>query len=330
MKVVFLCLEDYDFYVEPVAATLRNAGDEVSFVRPEDGVANISLFDGAGLVVTIHSTLTAVEKIVKQLSGRVRTLTLQDGAIEYRSSKHRRSGHFRFRPLWTDYAAVFGERSKNLMVAAGNDPSRIFVTGSPRFDHYASERPVGEPKSAQLLITMSNRPAFSKDSLVNFYRLLAQTISCCEQRGIDFKVRKSRGTRPGGIEHIDLVAERLESNVIETYERVGDSERTLFEDIRDAYAVITTPSTVSMETLAMGRRLCHLIIDAETTYTGSAWTIGRENDIDGILNELSSPPRFKMEYQEMVFRENLAYLGTSTKEVADLIRRLAFGDNKPE
>lgn len=332
MHIVFLQKEAYLPYVVPVIEMLTASGRaEVTVIPPEtvlaEGETALNRLCRADLVVTVHSTLDTVRQIMEALRGKVPTLTLQDGVIEYRSQKHRSQGLFRYRPLMTDYIGVFGPRSGQLIQAAGTEPHRILETGAPRFDPYlADQQSLPPPGEGYLLVTVSNRPAYGQDSLIRFYIAIAALLRHLQHNGVRFLLRKSRGTRPGGMEHPGKVRDLLPQGVAELFENAGDSSRTLQDDLRGAYGVITTPSTPSLEAMAMGRRLCHLLFDPETVYASSAWTLhDPERDSARVLAELRDPPRFKMEYQSLLLQENLSYQGNSTARCCQVIEDLASG-----
>lgn len=321
--VVFINDAAYRGYVDTVSDLLdiRKHVRVVHFT-PDEAAQNFELLAGANLVVTVHSTLAQVHAICEKLKGITPTLTLQDGVIEYRSSKHRTQGIFRYRPLATDYIAAFGPRSKSLLMASGTQENQIFITGCPRFDLYPSERQ-NVPKDGYILVTMSNRPAYGADNLVAFYTLLNDVLTYLETNNINFKLRPSRGISPGGVEHINKVQGGMEPAAIERFRNIPRTPTVpIIEDLRGAFAVLTTPSTPSLEAIAMGRKLCHMIFDPETVYMQSPWVIHGQQDIQRVISELYNPPRFKMEFQDMVLNDNLLNDGKSTERVCNLIEKL--------
>jgi hypothetical protein len=159
---------------------------------------------------------------------------------------------------------------------------------------------------------------------VSFYELLNRIIAYCEQNEIPHKFRPSRGILPGAIESIDKVRDRVSRETADRFSNLQGDETPLLQDVLGARAVITTPSTVSVESMALGRPLCHLLFDSETVYLPSAWAIRKSDDIPEVIGEILNPPRFKMPYQEVIFEENVSCFGTSAAEVAKLIQTLAI------
>lgn len=320
-RVIFLCEHEYEWYIRPVQTALHATGLVSSEVVGACGLQRLSPeIDGINLLVTPHSFLVEILEFCRRMRGRIPSLTIQDGLIEHKSSQHRFQGIYRYRPLETDYIAVFGERSRALVAAYGADKERVFVTGCPRFDTYLGR--ARQEKDGYVLITMANRPGYGTERALRFYALLDQVLEYMEGSGTAYKLRSSRGIRPGGIESPEKLRASLPLRVVAAITKSLQDQTNLQDDLEGASAVITTPSTVSLEAMLLDRPVCHLLPDPETVYTSSAWTITNSSDIPSVITELRNPPDLKKRYQKLVLEENLLTSGSATTRVRDLILNL--------
>lgn len=322
-RVLFLCEPAYRWYLDGVIEAITSQDGYEVIVESSEGLDHLeSGGDRFDLIVTIHSSVDRVLRFCAARRGRVPSLTIQDGIIEYRSSNHRVQGHLRYRPLCTDFIAVFGPRSRSLVEAYGTSPERIFVTGSPRFDRYFD---VLDDLTAEacLLITMANRSSYGRERMVRFYRLLIALLRYCEQQCLPYRLRLGRGAKMNGIESIEKVAPDLSDEEIQYFRSRPVSERCLMDDLRAATAVVTTPSTVSLEAMSLGRPVAHLNFDAETVFLQSAWVLSSAEDFSSVIPQLLNPSSYKMAFQRVILNENIVGGASATEAVVNLVLRLA-------
>ncbi len=322
--MLFLCEPDYRWYINSVIESVRGLdGYQVSV----GGAAGLDLIESRReefeLIVTVHSSVGRVLQFCAGQRGRTPSLAIQDGIIEYRSSNHRVQGHFRYRPLCTDFIAVFGERSRHLVEAYGTSPERIFVTGSPRFDRYFAAPMERQPTEPCLLVTMANRPAYGRERMVRFYKLLIALLRYCDEHRIKQRLRLGRGATEQGVEPIEKAAPDLSAEDIRYFRSRAVSDVSLEDDLRSASAVVTTPSTVSLEAMSLERPVAHLNFDSETVFLQSAWTLSSPDDFAVVVPQLFHPPSYKMAFQRVVLNENLVVGTSATATVVNLINDLS-------
>jgi hypothetical protein len=323
--VLFVCEPAYRWYLDGVIDAVAG---ELGATTQVAAAQELPQLDAASaridLIVTIHSSVPAVLEFCERRRGITPSLTVQDGIIEHRSSSHRVQRRLRFQPLCTDRIAVFGDRSARLVELYGTEPGRIAVTGSPRFDAYFAA-PTPLPAQPCLLITTANRSAYGQARMDRFYRLLVDLLRHCERHAIPFRLRLGRGARETGTEPIEKVTSGLGAEDLQFFRALPASEDSLLEDLRACSAVITTPSTVSLEAMALGRPVAHLLFDAEAVYLQSAWTIARPDDFAPVIADLLAPPAAKAAFQRLVLRENLLADAGATRRVVELIRGMLAG-----
>ena len=282
-------------YVASVADVLERGGWDCSVrdladLPSADALAEIARAD---IVVTVHSTKPELEPAFAALRARgVPTLTLQDGIIEHRHSTNGVGGKRRYRPLLTDHIAVFGRASADILASWGVAPERITVTGSPRFAASV------EGPGRGLLLTTANRPTHSRRQLASLYRLMARVLEACEAEDVPVRWRPGRSLVPGRMNAPETLEDRLEADVAARFGALTPSRGALADDLTACAAVLTTPSTVALEAMAVGRPTGHLEWDDETIYLNPPWRVRRSSDLRAVVRQMMDPPPLKMAFQE--------------------------------
>lgn len=320
LKVIFICAAGYGRYVQEVMRKLEANEAQCEIMSPDEAGARIDELRHASAVITVHSMLPSVSAIMAQLAGHVPTLTIQDGIIEHRQSATESRGMLRYRPLLTDMIAVFGGRSSGILAAYGVQESRLHVTGNPRIIWEPPLPPT--PDSGVLLVTTANRPAFDRAQMKAFFILFDRILTTCRERGIEFRLRLGSTMRPGGITAVERVAKLVGSGLVSRLRSLPVSDQSLADDLAGSRAVLTTPSTVSLEAMARGMPVGHILPDDGTVYLNPPWSIRPDSDIAAVVNEMLNPPELKMMYQAALLRENLEP-GDAAGRIADVIVRLA-------
>jgi len=314
MYICFIIERKYIFYIEPIIDILSI---NYHIVYVENIETETHLLLNAKLIITIHSFNSVVLKFLQKVKGIVKTLTIQDGIIEYKSSNHRFQGNYRFRPLYSDYIGCFGEGSKRLLLTYGVKENQIFLIGSPRFDKIEFLK----KEKKYLLITMANRPGYGLENTINYYTLMEKLLVWLEKENINFKLRLSRGVSSIGQESIYKIFDNP-SVILKKYFDREPSSVSLYEDLNEAYAVITTPSTVSLEAMLFKIPVVHLISDTVPINLQTVFNIYKEEDFCKVIPELKSPSSFKLLNQEMILNDNISYQFSSAIEIVKLIKRL--------
>jgi len=314
MYICFLLDKKYLSYIEPITI---NLDIKYFIIYIEDIEKEKSKLLKSKLIVTIHSFHKKVLDFLQEVNGKVKTLTIQDGIIEFKSSNHRFQGNYRFRPLYSDFIACFGEQSKRILLAYGVQEKQIIITGNPRFDNIKSYNSQGK----YLLITMANRPGYGLKNTIKYYKLMESLLYWLEENEVLFKLRLSRGVSKIGQESIYKIFDNP-SDILKKYYDHMPSKESLYEDLSKSYAVITTPSTVSLEAMLFNIPVVHLISDSVPINLQTIYNIYRKEDFSQIINELKNPNSFKMLNQKMILEDNISYTNNSTVKVIEIIKDL--------
>lgn len=294
--ILFVCDPLRADYVSDVRACLERGGWQCALTAP-DAWTEAASDTRARLVVTVHSTKPELASAFAALRARgIPSLTLQDGIIEHRHAAHGAGGRVRYRPLATDALAVFGQGSADIAASWGVARDRLHVTGAPRFA--APEPDEGVAPGSGLLLTTANRPTHTRRELAKLYRLMARVLDACEVLGVPVRYRPGRSLVPGRMNAPDTLEGRLEPELAERLCALPVSRGPLTGDLRAARAVLTTPSTVALEAMALGRPTGHLEFDDETIYLPVPWRARRGSDLERVVAEMMDPPPLKMAFQE--------------------------------
>ncbi len=229
---------------------------------------------------------------------RVPVLILADGILEYRNTWEHPdlSDGSIFQPLCGHKLACIGRGQARVVETWGN-VGKCEVVGLPRLDEVmASEPPAPRTTGPfRVLVATASSPAFDEqqqETVVRSLRLLQQRLSgsaTINERPIEVTWRLSRDLEP-----------ELGLDLSHTEER-----SPLGEVIDSVDAVITTPSTVYLESTLRKRPTAILDFHNRPQYVTSAWVISAGEQIEPVLSELANPPAHKMLFQTAVLHDHL-------------------------
>ena len=280
--------------------------------------------DDAGLVVThehFHwETVTTLRRIYEKT--KVPILILCDGILEFRNTWQN--------PTIADgsvYQTIFGHK----IACIGRAPARIIesfgnpglceIVGHPRFDEmYSSEHlPVQDTGPFRLLVTTARTPAFNEHQ----HRQVVQGLTELKNR---FTRNNSIGNR-----QVEVTWRLSEALLNELNLPIPDRSHklpSLGETIELSDAVITTPSTIFLESLIKRRPVALLDFTNSPAYVPAAWRITATAHINPVLNELAAPPAAKMFFQRAVLRDQVELGQDSKLRLFSLFREMIDAGKK--
>ena len=221
---------------------------------------------------------------------QVPVLILADGVMEFRNTWQNPTipDASIFQPLLAHKIACVGHASARLIESWGNF-GKTEIVGLPRLDGLLAKEilPINREGMFRLLITTATTPAFTteqRDTVV-------QSLTDLKQELEDMQEINGRPAR---------VAWRLTDGFASALEidLADDAETTLVEAIESSDAVITTPSTIYLESALLNRPTAVLDYSNSPQFVPSAWTISARQHMRSILNELTDPPPSKMLFQD--------------------------------
>lgn len=226
-----------------------------------------------------------------------------------------------------DSIAVFGADTKVFLVKKGVSDSRIFITGSPKFDElvvHGSEGSVDERHTRRvLLMTQSfvEHQLWTRPQWEDFVTTVITALNGIENIALTIKVH------PG--EDIDPY-DNLLSSVDPHYEWEIIKEGALSEQLRRCDTSITVNSTAGLEAMSQGKPL--VIIDLfsnggiEFYEHSGAWTVSSKDDIAVNIENSLDPARsdeYRRRSAEFLERHIYKRDGRAAERITDLIERMA-------
>ena len=261
----------------------------------------------AGIIIThMHyrwEELSTLRKVLEQNS--VPTLVLSDGILEYRNTwEHPRlvDGSI-FQPLFGHKLACIGRGQARVVESWGN-PGRCEVVGLPRFDSVEPTKvaPVQKSGPFRVLIATANTPAFDdqqRKTVVASLEAIQDWLKSnptVNDRPIEVTWRLSDG--------LDVEIGISEAAPAKD-EDEPDDRPPIGDVIESVDAVITTPSTMYLESVMRNRPTALLDFHNSPQYVTAAWTINSSNQLDWLFGELELPPAHKMMFQEFILADQL-------------------------
>lgn len=227
------------------------------------------------------------------------TLLLADGILEYRNIfEHPQippAAHFQ--PVRAHKIACLGRSQARVLETWGN-AGQVEITGSPRFDRYATlkrrGRTTGEP--FRVLVSTALTPYFTPEQ----HERVRQSL-------LDLKAffAAHAAVGPTPLEVVWRVTKGLETE-IGVDSPVGDlSGRELAEVLQRVDAMISTPSTAMVEAMLLGLPVAVLDYTNSPHYVAPAWRITAKEQIKPTVAELIDPPAPKMRFQDMTLHDTL-------------------------
>lgn len=269
----------------------------------------------AGVVVThMHyrwEEVSALRRILE--SRRIPVLILADGILEYRNTWENPTlaDGAVFQPVVGHKLACLG-RAQARIVESWGQLGKCEVVGSPRIDAIADEvLPVQADGPFRILIASASTPAFNqqqRDQVVQSLRDLKRRFE--SNNYVNFRPVEVSWRLTDGL-HQEVGVEASKQKDI-----------ALSDAIELVDAVITTPSTMYLESVLKRRPTAVLDYSNSPSYVSSAWQITAPAHINRVLQELESPPAPKMKFQRSTLEDQLE-LGNSKQRLHQLIQGMA-------
>ena len=270
--------------------------------------------DDAGILIThLHyrwEELSTLRRIHHQ--NRVPTLILCDGILEYRNTwlhPELVQGSM-FQPVFGHKISCLGRAPARILESWGN-AGKCEIVGLPRLDSVfsAPAPPIRTDGPFRLLVATATTPAFDErqrevviESLQQLQLRLAQSPTI-HGRPVEVHWRLSADLeQPLGMDAVDL-----------------ETQRPLSETIEQVDAVITTPSTIYLESVLRNRPTALLDFHNSPQFLAAAWVISAEQQVDSVLAELANPPAPKMLFQATMLRDQLECQSPAMPRLVQLI-----------
>lgn len=278
----------------------------------------------AGLVLTHEhfrwETVTTLRRILD--SARVPVLIMCDGILEYRNTWEN--------PKVADgsvYQTIFGHkiacigRGQARAIESFGNVGICEIIGHPKFDlsHEKECLPVQTDGPFRLLITTARTPAFNERQ----HQQLIQGLSDLKQR-----FDRNQGVADRRVQ----VQWRLSDDLLQEIElplpKASYRMPSLSDAIETSDAVITTPSTVYLESVIKRRPTALLDYTNSPSYVAAAWQISAAGHINPTLEELANPPVAKMLFQRTTLHDQVELGFNSKQRLFKLMRKMISAGEK--
>ena len=290
--------------------TSWSADSPIPTVVVDEFLPDWTVPDDAGIIIThMHyrwEELAALRKVLVQ--DRVPVLILSDGILEYRNAwEHPNLAEgSMFQPVLGHKLACIGRGQARVLESWGN-PGRCEVVGLPRLDSIqpTAVASSGTSGSFRVLVATANTPAFDsgqRETVVQSLRQLKDWFSN------NLLVPADKGRRP--IEVVWRLSDGLEAEIgleatIQDDEADAAAPPPIGEVIESVDAVITTASTMILESMLRQRPTAVLDFHCSPAYFSTPWMIKTAEQFEFVISELADPPKPKMMFQEFVLHDQL-------------------------
>lgn len=300
----------------------------------EDFIVDWHPPDDASIILThMHyrwEDLSALRRLLTDHQ-EIPVLVLADGVLEYRNTWQHPglAAGSMFQPLLGHKVACIGRGQARVLESWGN-VGKCEVVGLPRFDALASEKPKPPATSEKfrLLIATAQTPAFDDQQRATVLQSLK-----------DLQHWFTANSTIGGaaVETIWRLTDGLDEELGFTpRDPVTEGKLPPMLDVMDNVdAVITTPSTVYLESVLKGRPTAILDYHNAPAYIPPAWTISAPSHIGPVVHELADPPKPKLLFQDTTLHDHLECRSPAAERMVDLILTMiqcgktAAEDNRP-
>ena len=272
--------------------------------------------DDAGIIIThMHYRWEEVQLLRKLYErNQIPVLILADGILEYRNTWEHpdlASGAM-FQPVMGHKLACIGRGQARVVESWGN-VGKCEIVGLPRFD--GIKRADHETESTapfKVLIVTANTPAFNEQQR----HAVTDSLN-------HIKSRLENNPKVNGrmLNVTWRLTDRLDLEIGVDQES-GDEAPPLAEEIDRADAVITTPSTVYLESALKGKPTALLDFHNSPHYVSAAWIINAPKHLNWILRELADPPPAKQLFQDFVLHDQLECQTPATPRMIQLIEAM--------
>lgn len=274
--------------------------------------------DDCGIVIThAHYRWDDISGLRKILGmGQIPILILADGILEYRNIFEHPdlpSGSV-FQPLLGHKLACIGRGQARVVESWGN-LGKCEVVGFPRLDPLL-ERPLVPPAASgpfRLLVCSANQPAFTEQQRTT----VIESLICLR----DF-VANTPLIHGRALQVTWRLTDGLDAALGLPPPPPRDELPTLWQVLDESDAVITTPSTIFLESALLQRPTAILDFHNAPQFVPAAWTISAASHIPQVVNELARPPAAKMLFQNHVLHDQLECQAPATPRLLSLIEQM--------
>lgn len=251
-------------------------------------------------------------------------LLLMDGILEYRNTWQHPEippGSF-LSPAYAHKIACLGPSQVRRLSSWGN-AGRCEAVGLPRLDGwYALESYSKEPRAAhRWLITTARRAGFTTEQKRLIGRLLLELHEWIGSNTSESEVRIEIRWRVSS-EMLEYLESETDHPSAQAIVRINELEPSLREMLEWSDALLSTPSTLMIEGMLLGKAVVSLDPHSVPEYLPTGWTIRSQSDFESTLHGLSPIDPLRMRFQHETLADAYATYGSSKERLFELIDKM--------
>jgi len=272
-----------------------------------------------------YPTATILSRLTKQ--NRVPVLVLADGVLEFRNTYQNptvAAGSI-FMPVHGHKLACIGN-SQARVVSSWDNAGKCEIVGLPRFDQLNDIRKKGansdkqqDPNSFRILVATARKPGFDTRQIETVRRSLMDLKKHFDSTPVIHNKRLEITWRLTG---------DLEQSIGVNQEPVRVESRQILEVLGQVDAVITTPSTIILESWLLGLPTATLDYTNSPPFVPTAWNITADTHIESTIVSLSSKPESMMLFQSASMDDMIQYRESATERLTYLIQQMIHLGNQ--
>ena len=252
---------------------------------------------------------------------QIPTIYAIDGILEWRNAWENRNDEpacpWTMRPVLCDIAACIGNAQKRILDSWGNREKTV-VTGLVRLselvnqNHHSIEK-LNTSGDLNVLVATAKWPGFTDIQMDNARQLLRDLkefiVSNPEINGRKIQVTWRLTHQLAEEIGVENCLSQVNSNEIHRIISKHD-------------LVLTTPSTIQLESMLLGRPTAIIDYNNCPHYVDAAWKITSGQYIEPVLESMACPPTERLAYQRWILRENLDIRPNCESRMVELIENV--------
>jgi hypothetical protein len=306
-NIILALSRNQEHHFEPFAKSLRQ---EYEFIYSASWSPKVVKKINPCIILTPTDTwFEAAECIEESKDRHIPSLLIMDGIIEWRHTWEdpqmgAKDGPALFQPVMTDKIACIGRSAYRLLSSWGNE-GKCELIGCPRMDHLITNPIVKKSHSGKiLLVATNNRPGFTDEQMGKIERSI-----------FDLK----EGIKETSWKVIWRIMPKIKDKLGLIDDITGMDKSPLRQVFENVDAVITTPSSLQLESFLAGLPTALLDYTNSPHYVDCSWQITAKDHIKDVLNELRSPNSIRMLHQKYLLNDNLECQSIASDRMVHLI-----------
>ncbi len=244
------------------------------------------------------------------------TLYAIDGILEWRNAWENRPDEpacpWTMRPVLSDKVACIGPSQARILDSWGNG-GKTEVVGIPRLDNLSGGNARGSGKVVRILVATAKWPAYTPKQVAQ----VTQSLQDIKQY---FDDHSSIAGKP--VEIVWRLTKDLHQSIGVANQLRDTGGQDLASSLQQVDAVITTPSTIILESMICQTPTCILDYTNSPRYVDAAWSITAAEQIGDTVDQLLSPSPARKYLQDTLLADALYRESPATERMQRLAEQM--------